>query len=78
MMLNETTWRNCSEHLQSDTFMNASKIVWQTCGLLSIIIGVPGHCLQIIILSMKASRKEPTHVYFIAIAICELIFLGSA
>lgn len=76
-MLNNTTFESCDEYFRSDTLIYISKIVWQTCGLMSIIMGVPGHCLQIILLLRKTGRKEPTHLYFIAIAICELIFLSN-
>jgi len=75
-MLNDTILENCNKHLESDTLLNISKIAWQICGFVSIIIGIPGHCFQIIILSTKVSRKEPTNYYLMGTAICELIFLG--
>jgi hypothetical protein len=74
-MNNNTTTEICITNFQPDKFVQITNIIWQVSGLFSVIIGIPGHLLQIILLSNKTSRKEPTSLYFIAIAICELVFL---
>ncbi|CAF3107426.1 unnamed protein product [Rotaria sp. Silwood2] len=55
--------------------LNISYIIWYTCGFLCTMFGIPGHLFQILIMSNKANRKESISLYFIATAICELIFL---
>ncbi len=74
-MKNDTGLETCAHDLTYDKFLHISTIVWHVFGFIGIIIGIPGHILLIIILSNKASLKEPTMLYFIAIAICELVFL---
>jgi hypothetical protein len=74
-MNNNTTTEICITNFQPDKFVQITNIIWQVSGLFSVIIGIPGHLLQIILLSNKTSRKEPTSLYFIATAICELVFL---
>jgi len=74
-MNNNTTTETCITNFQPDKFVQITSIIWQVSGLFSVIIGIPGHLLQIILLSNKTSRKEPTSLYFIATAVCELVFL---
>lgn len=66
---------DCINESEYDQLLYLSTIIWRICGLLSVIFGVPGHCFQIILLSIKSSRQDPTRLYYISIAICELIFL---
>jgi hypothetical protein len=75
MMKNETALEICDHNLTYDKFLHISTIVWHVFGFIGIIIGIPGHILQIIVSCNKTSLKEPTTLYFIAIAICELVFL---
>jgi hypothetical protein len=75
MMKNDTALEICADNLTYDQFLHISTIVWHVFGFIGIIIGIPGNILLIIILSNKTSLKEPTMLYFIAVAICELVFL---
>ncbi len=71
-----TTLEICVNNSSHDKSLHISYVIWHVSGFIGIIIGIPGHIFQIIILSRKANiQKEPTSLYFIAIAICELIFL---
>ncbi len=74
IMNNNTTTEICITNFHTDKFVQITSTIWQVSGLFSVIIGIPGHLL-IIILSNKTIRKEPTSLYFIATAICELVFL---
>ena len=74
-MNNNTTSEVCNNTLSYDKLLHISSIIWRVSGLLSVIIGVPGHLLQISFSLTKTSRKDPTTLYWIAIAICELVFL---
>ncbi len=74
-MDNNTTLQICVGNFSYHTSLHISNIAWHVSGLIGVIFGIPGHLFQIIILSDKTNRKEPTSFYFIAIAICELIFL---
>jgi len=74
-MNNNTTLEICVNNSGYDKSLYTSDIVWHVSGFIGIIVGIPGHILQIIILSNKINKKEPTSLYFIAIAVCELIFL---
>jgi hypothetical protein len=58
-----------------DNALHISYIAWRTCGFLCILFGVPGNLFHLLITTNKTNRKEPTSLYFTAIAICELIFL---
>jgi hypothetical protein len=58
-----------------DNAIRISYIAWRTCGFLCTLFGIPGHLFQILIMTNKTNRKEPTSLYFTAIAIVELIFL---
>lgn len=74
--MNSTTiGEDCIVESKYDQLLYLSNIIWRICGLLSVIFGVPGHCFQIILSSMKTNRQGPTRLYFIAIPFCELIFL---
>ncbi|CAF1306233.1 unnamed protein product [Adineta steineri] len=73
--MNNTALEICPSILHYHNAVHISYIVWRSCGLLCIIFGIPGHLFSIIILSNKNNRKEPTSLYFLAIACCELIFL---
>ncbi|CAF1047661.1 unnamed protein product [Adineta steineri] len=73
--MNSTALEICPSILHYHNAVHISYIVWRSCGLLCIIFGIPGHLFSIIILSNKKNRKEPTSLYFLAIACCELIFL---
>ena len=75
ILTNNTTSEICNNKFNDDLSLRISNIIWQVFGLISIMIGIPGHLFQIILLSNKTNRKEPTSLYFIAIAICELVFL---
>jgi hypothetical protein len=74
-MNNNTTFEICVDNSTYDTSLHISTIIWQVSGLISVIIGIPGHIIQIIILSNKSNRTEPTSLYFLAMPICELVFL---
>ena len=75
-MNNNTITEICILNSRSDQLVQITSIIWQIFGLLSVIFGIPGHVLQIILLSSnKTCRKEPTSLYYIAIAICEIVFL---
>ncbi|CAF4747465.1 unnamed protein product [Rotaria sp. Silwood1] len=65
----------CSNTLNYNNALLISYIIWCTCGFLCTLFGIPGHLFQILIMSNKTNRKETTPLHFIAIAICELIFL---
>jgi len=75
MVKNDTALEICADNLTYDKCLHISTIIWHVFGFIGIIIGIPGNILQIIISSNKTSLKEPTTLYFIAIAICELVFL---
>jgi hypothetical protein len=75
MVNNNTTVESCIDNFSYDKALRISTFVWYVSGFIGIVIGIPGHIFQIIILSNKTSRKEPTSLYFMAIATCELIFL---
>ncbi len=75
IMNNNTTLEICVNNSGYDKSLYISDIVWHASGFIGIIVGVPGHILQIIISSKKIDKKEPISLYFIAIAVCELIFL---
>jgi len=75
MMKNYTVLEICADNLTYDKVLHISSIVWHVFGFIGIIIGIPGNILQIIISSNKTSLKDPTALYLIAIAICELVFL---
>ncbi len=75
IMNNNTTLEVCVGNFSYHKSLHISNIVWHVAGLIGVIVGIPGHIFQIITLSNKANRKEPMSLYFIAIAICELIFL---
>jgi hypothetical protein len=70
--MNNTTTDNYSS---LDHAMHVSYIAWRICGILCTLFGIPGHICSILITTNKTNRKEPTSIYFTAIAICELIFL---
>ena len=74
-MNTSASFENCIVDFKSDSLVNLSRIIWRICGLSNVLIGVPGHCLLIVLLSRKSTQKEPIQLYSIAIAICELIFL---
>jgi hypothetical protein len=73
--MNNTILNICADNFSYNNSLDISKIVWHLCGFIGMIFGVPGHIFLIIILLNKTHRKEPTSLYFIAIAICELICL---
>ena len=75
MMNNDTASEMCANNFTYDKLLHISNIVWYVFGFIGVIVGIPGHILLIIISSNKTSRKEPTSVYFIVIAIVELVFL---
>lgn len=77
MINNNTISEICINNISYDRYLHVSNTIWHTIGLIGIVIGIPGHIFQIILLSNKNNRKDPTLLYFIAIAICELIFLIS-
>lgn len=58
-----------------DNAVAISFIAWRSCGILCTLFGIPGHLFLIIITTNKTNRKQPTSLYFSAIAICEIIFL---
>ena len=74
-MNNNTSLEICTNNSSYDQSVHISNIIWRVSGLLCILIGIPGHIFQIIIFSNNTQRKEPTSLYLLAIAICELIFL---
>lgn len=74
-MNNNTITEICILNSRSDQLVQITSIIWQIFGFLSVIFGIPGHVLQIILLSNQTWRKEPTSLYFIAISICEIVFL---
>ncbi|CAF1022064.1 unnamed protein product [Rotaria sordida] len=73
-MLN-TSIEICTNILNYNNTLHISYIVWHTCGLLCTIFGIPGHLFQILIMLNKTNRKQSISLYFLAIAIFELIFL---
>ncbi|UJR08236.1 hypothetical protein I4U23_012509 [Adineta vaga] len=73
--MNNTTSSICPSILNYNSAIHISYIIWRICGLLCILFGIPGHVFSIIITTNKVYRKQPVSLYFIAIAICELIFL---
>ncbi len=75
MIKNETVLEICADNLSYDKFLHISTIVWHVFGFIGIIFGIPGHISLIIIFSNKSSLKDPTVLYLITIAICELVFL---
>ena len=76
-MMNNTTEEICLHDYRHDQAIRASSIIWHSFGLLAFVFGIPGHILQIILLSKKNNHKEATSFYFFAIAFCELVFLAS-
>jgi hypothetical protein len=74
-MNNDTALEICAHNLTYDKFLHISTTVWHVFGFIGIIIGIPGQILRIVVSSHKTSLKEPTTLYIIAIAICELVFL---
>ena len=74
-MNNTTIVEDCVVGSEYDQLLYLSNIIWRISGLLSVIFGVPGHCFEIILSSVRTNRQEPTSLYYIAIAICELTFL---
>jgi hypothetical protein len=75
MMDDNATLESCIKSFNYTKALHISTTVWFVCGFIGIIVGIPGHIFQIIISSHKTIRKEPTSLYLVAIAICELIFL---
>ena len=74
-MHNNTPTDLCFINVTYDQALSVTKTVWHLFGIFAVIIGIPGHILQIIILSNKNHRKDPTSLYFVAIACFEIIFL---
>lgn len=74
-MFNNTTLEICVKNSNYDKLLHISNLIWQVSGFLGVIVGIPGHIFQIIILSQEKNRKQTSSLYFIAIAICETIFL---
>jgi hypothetical protein len=74
-MNNNTTFDICVDNLTYDTSLHVSTVIWRVSGLISVIIGIPGHIIQILLLSNKSNRREPAWLYFLVIPICELVFL---
>jgi F0F1-type ATP synthase membrane subunit c/vacuolar-type H+-ATPase subunit K len=75
MMNNNTLLEICVNSINYDKSLYISRIIWYVCGFIGVIVGIPGHIFQIIISSNKTNRKQLTSIYFISIAICELVFL---
>jgi hypothetical protein len=52
-------------------------LIWQTGAFLFPILGIPGHLLIIIIISLNSKKRRflPTSLYFISISITESIYL---
>ncbi|CAF2063515.1 unnamed protein product [Rotaria magnacalcarata] len=74
--MNNTSIEICSDGWDYDNASHNSHIIWSICGFVFITFGIPGHLFQILIMSNKTNRKEPTSLYWIAIAICEITFLA--
>lgn len=74
--MNSTMEALCSNDYRHDPALRLSSFTWHCFGLLAVVFGVPGHILQIILFSKKNNQKDATSLYFIAIAICELVFLA--
>ncbi|CAF4168543.1 unnamed protein product [Rotaria sp. Silwood2] len=72
---NNTTLDICAISFTYYESFHTSDIIRDIINFICVIIGVPGHVLHIVILSNKTNRKAPTSLHFIAISICELIFL---
>lgn len=73
--MNNTRIEICLNTWKHDDAFKLSTIVWCVCGFVFMLFGIPGHIFQILLMSNKTNRKEPTSIYYIAIAACELIFL---
>ncbi|CAF0727262.1 unnamed protein product [Adineta steineri] len=52
-----------------------TKIIWNFCGLFCVMIGLPGHVFQGIIMLNRINRKQATSFYFVAIAVYEFFYL---
>ncbi|CAF1281521.1 unnamed protein product [Adineta steineri] len=75
MINNNTTLEICISNVTYDKLFHISSSIWYVFGFISVLFGIPGHILQIIISFSKTSRKEPTSLYFIAMSIVETVFL---
>ena len=76
VIMNNTTEALCSNDYRHDPALRLSSFAWHCFGLLAVAFGVPGHVLQIILLFKKNNQKDAASLYFIAISICELVFLA--
>ncbi|CAF3028301.1 unnamed protein product [Rotaria socialis] len=74
--MNNTSIEICSDSSDYGNASHNSHIIWSICGFVFIMFGIPGNLFQILLMSNKTNRKEPTSLYWIAIAICEIIFLA--
>lgn len=74
-MLNNETLDMCPNDERYDRLFQITLVIWHIFALLAIVLGVPGHIFQIIILSHKSFRQDPPSLYMIAISVCDLIFL---
>jgi len=73
--MNNTTIEICRTTLNYNNAVHISYIIWRVCGLVFTMFGIPGHLFMILIMLNKVNRKQPTSLYYIAIAISELLFL---
>ncbi|UJR38031.1 hypothetical protein I4U23_030713 [Adineta vaga] len=75
IVYNNTPLKICVDNITYDNALHVNNTIWHIFGFLAVVIGIPGHILQIILSLNKTNRKVPTAMYFIAIAIFETIFL---
>ena len=68
---------NTTTELDSKLYkvVSISYVVWCSFGLTCVFLGVPGHIFHMLITTKKTNRKDPTSLYFTAIAMSELIYL---
>ena len=74
-MANNTSTTICPNMANYDTVLYVTMTIWHSFALLCTLFGVPGHAFQILIMFNRKNRKEPTSLYYVAIALCETIFL---